>query len=112
MRALRNAEHRGDWEGTLVAISGEIDMSCRALPDALEGVMRINGPYLMLDLTGVTFIDCAGLGVLIRARRRAEALGGSLRIVAASDRVKRLIALTSLQDLFLSPVSVTAGRSP
>ncbi len=99
MRALANAQC--GLGGTVVTISGEIDIGCsKELLDMLVRAMRRHDPHLMLDLSGVTFFDCAGLTVLLRARRRAENHDGSLRVVAASDQVRRVIDLTGLQDLF------------
>jgi anti-sigma B factor antagonist len=97
--------------GTVVAISGEIDISCSNwVLDELARAMRRYDPHLMLDLSGLTFLDCAGLAVLLKARRRAENHGGSLHIVAVSGHVSRMIDLTGLQDLYLPPASVAAAQ--
>jgi anti-sigma B factor antagonist len=108
MQALVNT--RRGTDGTVVAISGEIDVSCgEALGKALGRAMRRHGPHLMLDLSGVTFIDCAGLTILLRAHRRAERSNGSLRVVAASDRARQVIWLTGLQGLFYAPARTAPG---
>ena len=47
--------------GAIVAVSGEIDIqSGPQLRDQLPGIIRRHGARLVLDLAGVTFIDCAG----------------------------------------------------
>jgi anti-sigma B factor antagonist len=92
--------------GPVVTISGEIDIqSGPQLRDQLLGIMRRHGARLALDLTGVTFIDCAGISVLLAARRRAQLEGGSLRVLRASPRIRRVIALTRL-DLVLMPTAL------
>jgi anti-sigma B factor antagonist len=53
----------------------------------------------VLDLTGVTFMDCAGLGILIGARKRIAGRGGNARLGPSSAAVKRLTALTGTADL-------------
>ena len=56
----------------VVEIHGEIDVfSAPELRDELLRVIRRYGPQLALDLAGVTFIDCAGVNVLLATRRRA-----------------------------------------
>jgi anti-anti-sigma factor len=44
--------------GTIVAISGEVDVSTEApLQQALLPIIRERGPGLMLDVSGVSFMD-------------------------------------------------------
>jgi anti-sigma B factor antagonist len=88
--------------GPVVTISGEIDIaSGPQLRDQLLGVIRRHGAQLSLDLTGVTFIDCAGINVLMAARRRAQLEGGSLHVLRASPRVRRVLALTRLDSVLM-----------
>jgi anti-sigma B factor antagonist len=92
--------------GPLVAISGEIDIASGSqLRDQLLSVIRRQGARLTLDLSGVTFIDCVGINVLLAARRRALLEGGSMRVLRASPHVRRVIALTRL-DRELLPTAV------
>ena len=81
----------------LVEIRGEIDAySAAGLRDELLRVIRRRGPRLALDLSGVTFIDCAGVNVLLATRRRAQLEGGSVQVVRASPRVRRMVSLLGL----------------
>lgn len=92
--------------GPLVTITGEIDIaSGPQLRDQLLSVIRRQGARLTLDLSGVTFIDCAGINVLLAARRRALLEGGSMRVLRASSRVRRVVALTRL-DRELLPTAL------
>jgi anti-anti-sigma factor len=98
--------------GPVVAISGEIDIqSGPQLREQLLGIMRRHGAGLALDLTGVTFIDCAGINVLLATRRRARLEGGSLRVLRASPRVRRIIALTRLQHVLMPTALPQAAAS-
>ena len=62
-------------------------------------------PVLLLDLDGVTFLDCAGVNVLLATRRRARLEGGWLRVIRPSARARRTILLLGLADM-LMPASV------
>jgi len=85
----------------VVEICGEVDIqSAPQLREELLGVMRRNGPQLALDLTGVTFLDCAGVNVLLATRRRARLEGGWVRVTRASPRARRTISLLGLQEMF------------
>lgn len=88
--------------GPIVAVSGEIDIqSGPQLRDQLLGIIRRHGTRLALDLSGVTFIDCAGISVLLATRRRAQLEGGSLRVLRASPYVRRIFALTHLDAVLI-----------
>ena len=90
---------RRDDGGTIVAISGAVDVCTEAaLQQALLRIIRERGARLMLDLSGVSFMDCAGLRALLATRRRAELRGGFLRLIAASAAVGRIIELTGAQE--------------
>ena len=85
----------------IVEIHGEIDIfSAPGLRDELLRVIRRYGPQLALDLAGVTFIDCAGVNVLLATRRRAGLEDGSVDVIGASPRVRRVISLLGLEWAF------------
>jgi anti-sigma B factor antagonist len=85
----------------VVEIHGEIDIfSAPGLRDELLRVIRRHGPQLALDLAGVTFIDCAGVNVLLATRRRAGLENGSVDVIGASPRVRRVISLLGLEWAF------------
>ena len=85
----------------VVEVYGEIDIqSAPQLRDELLQVVRRHGPQLALDLTGVTFLDCAGVNMLLATRRRARLEGGWVRVTRASPRARRTISLLGLQEVF------------
>lgn len=86
---------------TVVEIHGELDI-CTASPlsarlDSLTGSPH---PDLLMDLRSVTFIDCSGLRLLCRARNRARAHGGRLRLVTDSPRFRNMLRATLLTNAF------------
>jgi anti-sigma B factor antagonist len=95
--------------GTIVAISGEVDVCTEApLQQALLRITRERGPRLMLDVSGVSFMDCAGLRALLATRRRAEMRGGCMRLIATSAAVRRITELTGTHEALASERSATA----
>jgi anti-sigma B factor antagonist len=88
--------------GTIVSVSGEVDLNAaEPLQDLLLRVMRMHGPWLLLDLSGVSFIDCAGLRTLVLTRQRAESRNGSLILIAVSATVRRILDLAKMRHVFL-----------
>jgi len=85
----------------VVRICGELDLySAPQLRDELLRAVRRHGPRLCLDLGDVTFLDCAGVSVLLAARRRARLQDGWIRISHASPRARRTLTLLGLQQAF------------
>jgi anti-anti-sigma factor len=54
---------------------------------------------VVLDLQDVDEMDAAGLGLLVELHCRARQRAAELRIANASPRVRRLMALTSLDSV-------------
>ena len=91
----------------VVEICGEIDIqSAPRLRDELLRVVRRHGPQLALDLGSVTFLDCAGVNVLLATRRRARLEDGWVRVTRASPRARRTISLLGLQEVFALSASM------
>jgi anti-sigma B factor antagonist len=89
-----------------VNLDGELDIaSAPALAWRLAPLAE-TGCYLVLDLAGLRFCDCAGLSLFLRLRQRVISAGGSLHLTAATAPVCRLIAQTNLHHLL--PVAADA----
>jgi anti-sigma B factor antagonist len=85
----------------VVAVRGEIDVySAPALKEALAGPLEAERPALVVDLTGVEFLDSTGLGTLVAARTDAADAGGRLTIVCDRDRILKLFRITGLDGIF------------
>lgn len=53
-------------------------------------------PRLVVDATGVTFMDSTGINALVRAKERADRMAGSLHVVATGRPVLRVLSVTQL----------------
>lgn len=98
--------HHGDRATILVG--GEIDLATG--PQLLAVLVELvdRGCYrLIVDLAQVTFLDCAGIRVLVDALRRVQEHGGSLRLVRPTRRVERVLALTGMTTVF--PIGASPG---
>ena len=76
----------------LLELSGELDHhAARKAMEEMEMAIDAAVPLkLVLDLGGVTFMDSSGLALLLRARRRMEALGGKLMVCHVPDQARRV----------------------
>ena len=84
----------------VVAVGGELDLeSGPYLAGCLRSLLQARGPVLALDLTGVRFIDCAGVGALVASCRVARQGGGQLFVVALSPCARRIVEITRLREV-------------
>jgi anti-sigma B factor antagonist len=80
----------------IAAITGDIDMSGVAgLREQLFGLAN-EGQPLIVDLNRVSFIDSAGLGVLVGTARRAAEHGTSLHAVCSRQQTRKLLWMTGV----------------
>ncbi len=84
-------------DGALVfALRGELDVSC--LLTFEEMVVGPPGSFLVLDLSGLTFVDSSGLGAIDGAKNIAEKEGGHMVICRARPPVRRVFEISGLLE--------------
>ena len=86
-----------DAPSATVVLDGEIDIATsppirRFLMAAISG----GNVHLAVDMSGVTFIDAGGIGVLVATANRARQAGGSVSLLAPSRQVRRLLDVLHL----------------
>ncbi|GHF65492.1 anti-anti-sigma factor [Amycolatopsis bartoniae] len=84
-----------------VTVTGEVDAATAPrLRDALVAARTGTGlKSLVVDLSGVGFLDSCGLTVLAEAHEACEAAGQRLEVVCATDAVRRPLFVTGLDDV-------------
>ncbi len=88
--------------GVLVVVSarGDCDVfTSDVLRDELTRQIEAGRERVVVDLTGVGFIDSTGLSVLVRARALLASRHGRMDLVAGG-RVHRLLRISALASLF------------
>ncbi|WP_369377948.1 STAS domain-containing protein [Streptomyces sp. cg36] len=86
---------------TVVELLGEIDMAV-VLRFTAEMDVLTEGPRvdIVVDLGPVEFMDCCGLGMLCRARRRVEERSGRLTLVRPGPGIRRMLRVLGLDEVF------------
>lgn len=77
----------------LLELSGEIDHhGARSAMRELELAVDAALPKkLVLDMTGVTFMDSSGIALILRAQQRMRLLDGSLLVCHVPEQAKRVL---------------------
>jgi anti-sigma B factor antagonist len=86
---------------TVIAAHGELDvLTAASLRTAVGDVIDGGRAHLVLDASGITFMDSTGIGVLVIALRRTRALDGSFAIAGVQGRALRTFEMTGLARVF------------
>jgi anti-sigma B factor antagonist len=86
----------------VIAVRGELDLATAPLlRDAFESADREAG-VVVVDLSEVGFLDSSGLRVLAQCQRLLTGEDGpaSLRLVVATDAVRRVLEVTGMRTFF------------
>jgi anti-sigma B factor antagonist len=96
----------------VVALHGEFDLAdVPAVASHLIAAVAACGPSVIVDLAGLEFIDCCGLGVLVRALKWTRESGGDVVLAAPPQHVRRLLRLIGLNGVFSVYSSVEQAAS-
>ncbi len=84
-----------------VQVRGELDIATadQAYAYLRDIVDSQDGP-VMMNLSGLTFCDAAGLGVLARVAGHARRSGRSLKLTAARPSLVRIMHITGMDEAF------------
>ncbi len=100
----------------MIRLRGEADLhAVPSLRDVLRAALAAEPTALVVDLTGVTFIDSMMLGALLSATRRARENATVLRIAADHPHVRRIFEVTLLDqvmELFPTVEAALSGGPP
>jgi anti-sigma B factor antagonist len=84
-----------------LAVAGELDLAAAPLLAAhLDAVGAADGSGgVVLDLSGLTFLDSSGVALLIGVTQRAEREGWPLRIAGTPPEAHRVLEICWLLDV-------------
>ena len=92
-------QRRHDAGRVLVALSGELDVSSAPeLERCLSELEAESHSDVVLDLSELSFVDSAGISVLVKAKHQAEAKGRQLVLRGPPPQVQRIFAVIGISD--------------
>ena len=102
----------GEYGGyAVVALRGELDlMDAADVADALEA-FAAREPRIIVDLSGLEFIDASGVVALSRVRRHARDAGGDVLLAAPRRMVRRVLSIIWEGDGFAVHASVAEAAA-
>ena len=65
-----------------------------------QNTVRANAISLVLDFTGVPYVDSAGVGALVGAYVRQQKEGHTLTLAGVNERVRNTLKVTQVENFF------------
>jgi anti-sigma B factor antagonist len=96
-------EQRVVGEVAIIQVLGDITLGKGGdviLKDKIQSLLQQGYRKLLIDLGSVSYVDSAGLGQLVQVYATTSHLGGSLKLLNLTKRLKDLLVLTKLLTVF------------
>ncbi len=86
---------------TVVELSGRLNLgnTLQSIESAIHKLIDEGARKLVIDLASLTYIDSAGMGMLIGCNGRIEQAGGRMRIAGAKGMVASSFAVGHLERI-------------
>ncbi len=85
----------------VLKVAGEIDVyTAPQFKDAVNKVIGSGQKYLIIDMSGVTYMNSSCFGTLISATKRLRPQGGSVLLVKCNTGIDRILKITRLNTVF------------
>lgn len=85
----------------ILTLAGELDFTNAAqLEEAVNAAWDAPAPYLVFDLSRLTFMDSAGVRIFVRIRRQAAEQRRTVALAGLTPSVSRILEITGLSRAF------------
>src|SRR5919106_1830257 len=96
-------DERQAGDVTIVTVTGDITLNKGGdvlLKDKVQSLLQQGHKNVLIDLSGVSYVDSAGLGELVQAYATAKNRGGALKLLNVTKRLRDLLVVTKLLTVF------------
>jgi anti-sigma B factor antagonist len=83
--------------GGVLHVTGELDLA--SAPRLEDAMSELDGSPIVIDLSECTFLDSAGMRVLLAGARELSDTDRSLRVVTSDPRILRVLEITGVDTL-------------
>jgi len=96
----------------VINVGGEVDVyTAQSLIELIQQEIADGQHRLILDLSGIDFIDVHGLGTITGIYKRLQEHNGQLRLAGITPRLQRIFEVIGLDKIFVCLPDVHAAAS-
>lgn len=101
-----------DGDGLIVHVSGEIDLrNSPTFRTELLTLVDRKPRRVILDMSGVVYVDSSGVGTIVEFKRRLDRSGGAAVLAGLQPRVKSVFEITKLDQFFRIVATLDEART-
>ncbi|MCL2503935.1 MAG: STAS domain-containing protein [Coriobacteriia bacterium] len=84
----------------LLELLGDLDYAqCSSLREVTDGILENESPAMIIDLSGLEYLDSSGLGLLLSLSKELQTSSGKL-VLITNETVDNILSLTRLNGVF------------
>ena len=85
----------------VITISGRLALGgeTEKLSSAVNTLLQKDQKRVVLDITGLDYVDSSGVGMLVSCLTNVKKAGGDLKVVGANQRIRRIFTMTGIDNL-------------
>ena len=88
-------------DAAVIEVRGEVDLyTSPQVREAIVGVTRRRTPLVIVDLTGVDYMDSSGVATLVEGLQFCRGYGGAFRLVGLGETVRQVFRFAKLDTVF------------
>ena len=85
----------------LVAVSGHLTFfEVAALRDSIQSLVQAKRKNILLNLSGLQYLDSSGIGELARIYVGVVKQGGTMKVIGLTPKVEEVLKITHLSQVF------------
>ncbi len=85
----------------IIEVHGEVDLyTSPRVREAILGVMSARTPTVVVDLSGVGYMDSSGVATLVEGLQSSRGYGGAFRLAGLGDGVRQVFKFAKLEKVF------------
>ena len=96
-----SAKIRQVGQVSVVEVIGKLtSLESGALRSSIARLLKEGRKQILLNLSGLTYLDSSGIGDLVHAYMSVIRGGGEMKVVGLSDKVEEILKITQLYQVF------------
>ena len=86
---------------SLVDVTGKLtSFEAKAFQQMIDGLLTHGQTNIVLNLTGLDYLDSSGIGELVRNYMSVVKKGGAMKVVGLAPKVEAILRVTQLHQVF------------
>ena len=86
---------------SVVEVSGKLtSFESGALRNSIAQLLKEGRRQILLNLSGLTYLDSSGIGDLVHTYMSVINRGGEMKVVGLTDKVEEILKITQLYQVF------------